>query len=107
MPRKPTLTCRISGCPELRPCPKDGHEPKPWAGSDRRAHLPPGWSSRIVPRILRRDPICKACKAAPSAEVDHIDGRDNHEPTNLQGLCVPCHAAKTKREAAEARRRAR
>lgn len=47
--------------------------------------------------------MCRGCMAAPSREVDHVDGTDNHDESNLQGLCGPCHAEKTKREAAAAR----
>lgn len=51
--------------------------------------------------ILNRDPYCKACKRAASTEVDHVvakrnGGSDSIE--NLQGLCKPCHSAKTARE---------
>lgn len=107
-PKRPSVTvCRITGCAELRPCPVGGHEPEPWAGSTRHATLPAGWSSRIVPRILRRDPICSICHAAPSAEVDHIDDPDDHDDANLQGLCTRCHREKTQRQAAAARRHAR
>lgn len=105
MSRKRTTVCHVSGCPELRPCSVDGHERKPWAGSTRRRTLPHDWNRRRR-RILRRDPICRACRAAPSVEVDHIDDPDDHSDGNLQGLCPPCHAAKTTQQATEARRRA-
>lgn len=104
MPRPSTQVCRKPGCPEIRPCPIEGHEPKPWETSTRRRRLPKDWTKRRA-RILRRDPICQACRAAPSQQVDHIDGTDNHDDTNLQGLCEPCHDAKTKREAAAGRAR--
>lgn len=94
--------CTEPGCPALRPC--ETHQRKPWQGSNRRAELPPDWP-RIRQRILRRDPICRACMAAPSAEVDHIDNPHDHSDANLQGLCAPCHKVKTQREAARGRRR--
>jgi 5-methylcytosine-specific restriction protein A len=54
--------------------------------------------------IVRRDPLCRRCEAAGrltvTALVDHIlpiwlrpDLR--LDPDNLQGLCKPCHDAKT------------
>jgi len=46
--------------------------------------------------ILARDPLC-AC-GAPSTEVDHIVSKakgGTDEPGNLQGICEPCHKAKT------------
>lgn len=57
--------------------------------------------------VLSRDNfLCQECvrngKLTPAAEVDHVipkakGGTDN--PANLQGLCSPCHSAKTAREA--------
>lgn len=96
--------CPQPGCPHLRPCPTPGHERTPWAGSDRSERLPGNWN-RIRARILRRDPLCRSCHSEPSTEVDHINDRDNHHPDNLQGLCTPCHLAKTLAEAARGRRR--
>lgn len=102
---RPIVTvCSRPGCPELRPCPTEGHEPVPWESSTRRRRLPSDWNRRRK-RILRRDPICQGCKAAPSQQVDHVDGTDNHDDSNLQGLCIDCHATKTKAEAAAGRRR--
>jgi 5-methylcytosine-specific restriction protein A len=59
----------------------------------------------ILTRILRRDPLCILCLArghvTPSQEVDHIvplhKGGSNRDD-NLQGLCIPCHAEKTRRD---------
>jgi 5-methylcytosine-specific restriction protein A len=52
--------------------------------------------------VLRRDPICKVCDRALSAEVDHVvplaAGGDPYDPTELQGICSPCHWEKTARE---------
>jgi 5-methylcytosine-specific restriction enzyme A len=60
--------------------------------------------------ILLRDVICKACGKAFSNEVDHIiparrwvadhagDMASFFDESNLQGLCKPCHTAKTDRE---------
>ena len=52
-------------------------------------------------QILARDPVCKVCGRAASAQVDHIKplaqgGDDSYD--NLQGICVPCHATKTASE---------
>lgn len=59
---------------------------------------------KIRPVILARDPICKACDRRLSTEVDHIvplaQGGPKLDPKNLQGLCKPCHTAKTNRERA-------
>jgi 5-methylcytosine-specific restriction protein A len=51
--------------------------------------------------ILVMHPMCRACNEALAVEVDHITplhqgGTDTDD--NLQGLCIPCHQAKTNRE---------
>nr|WP_291415493.1 HNH endonuclease signature motif containing protein [Actinophytocola sp.] len=53
--------------------------------------------------------MCRICGAAPSTEVDHIRRGDNHDLSNLRGVCAPCHRAKSAREGgtAAAARRAR
>lgn len=62
-------------------------------------------------RILAEEPLCRVCLAEgrvrESEEVDHIRGDlpaelwDERE--NKQGICKPCHKAKTARESAAAR----
>ncbi len=59
-------------------------------------------------RIRKRDPLCKVCGNKATRIVDHVvparlwvaRGNDFWDETNLQGLCVGCHNAKTRREAA-------
>lgn len=95
MPGKVCPTCGRIGCRE--------HERKPWANrGDRRQRLPRDWP-RLRLQILDRDPVCRACGAAPSTDVDHIERGDDHRPENLQGLCRRCHRTKTAREGNEAR----
>lgn len=74
------------------------------AWGDRAKQLPPNWEKGIRPRILRRDPVCKAqgC-SSPSTEVDHIQRGNDHRDTNLQGLCSYHHRQKSLAEAAAAR----
>ena len=56
--------------------------------------------------VLRDNPLCCKCKARgvlqPATVVDHIVpiklGGERFERSNLQGLCVPCHNAKTASE---------
>jgi 5-methylcytosine-specific restriction enzyme A len=52
--------------------------------------------------VLARDPICKVCDSALSTEVDHIvplaQGGEPYRLDGLQGICSPCHWAKTGRE---------
>lgn len=63
-------------------------------------------------RILAEEPLCRPCfaqgRATASEEVDHID-ESLPDPlwdarANKQGICKPCHKAKTARQAAAARR---
>lgn len=61
-------------------------------------------------RVLIEEPLCRACvkagRVTATAIADHIvpkaeGGGDERE--NYQGLCTPCHKAKTAEEAARAR----
>ena len=90
-----------------------------WEGSNRRDGLPSWWPV-TVRRIIKRDPICRCsgCRKCdpcfgdpqagsccrPSQEVDHITGRDNHKDDNLRGICRACHAQKSSREGAAAKK---
>lgn len=81
-----------------------------WAGSNRRAELPPGWYSRIRPRILRRDKgVCQwrmavggICEAHAN-QVDHIRDPNDHRDENLQALCKRHHDRKSSAEGNAAR----
>lgn len=84
----------------------------PWGSSDRATRLPRDWKARRA-RVLARcgykcewqDPSVSGARCPNRAtECDHIARGDDHSLDNLQGLCGPHHAAKTQREAAEARR---
>lgn len=53
--------------------------------------------------VLRREPLCRHCKArgvvAVATDVDHADGNPgNNDASNLQPLCHACHSHKTGRE---------
>lgn len=80
-----------------------------WEGSTRRDRLPPGWSTRTVPRILQRDG--RRCQLAydgctgEATEVDHITPGDDHRDENLQAVCSWCHSRKTAAEGNAARTR--
>lgn len=73
-----------------------------WKGSDRRDRLPSGWR-KIRAAILARDVTCVVCKVRPSAFCDHIIAKaDLNGPSDLQGVCGPCHDQKSAREGAAA-----
>ena len=63
--------------------------------------MPPGWTTTQA-RILARDPTCRLCGQAPSAEVHHTQpGRE--DDASLLGVCHPCHDRVTQQQAAQAR----
>lgn len=83
-----------------------------WAHSTRRARLPPGWSTRIVPRILARDGgVCYLCGQPGADTVDHIRAGDDHADSNLAAVhdrTPPhCHRYKSSAEGNAARWRVR
>ena len=52
--------------------------------------------------VIAQEPICRVCRIAPSAEVDHIlplKRGGSNDRANLQALCHACHVTKTQREA--------
>lgn len=73
-----------------------------WTTSDRRQRLPAHWP-RLRAMVLKRDPVCKVCGRRPSMQADHIKPGDDHSPSNLQGICTPCHKDKTQKESMQAR----
>lgn len=80
-----------------------------WSTSQRRQQLPPGWSTRIVPAIKRRDngicqwPTDEGICGAAGRDVDHKVSPYDHRPEALWLLCGPHHDAKTKAESNAAR----
>ena len=110
MARKPPKVCAALGCGTLtlgRYCNRhatqlngyqhDGRESASKRGYDRP------WR-RLAAWYKRQHPLCAACDGegivTAAALVDHIvpivkDPTRRLDPTNLQSLCAPCHAAKT------------
>ncbi|MFJ5105168.1 HNH endonuclease [Streptomyces sp. NPDC088554] len=80
-----------------------------WAGSNRRAELPPDWYTVIRPSVLARDEYrCRQRSEGrvcgrPANQVDHIGDRANHRYENLQALCADCHALKSSQQGNAAR----
>lgn len=63
-------------------------------------------------QVLREEPLCQPCaevgRVAASVIADHIVPKaegGGGERSNYQGICRPCHVAKTAREQARARLR--
>jgi len=74
-----------------------------------RVHGSARWQA-VRARVLRDEPLCRACAQAGRSElatqVDHVvplavDLDRAFDPTNLQPLCTPCHAAKSAAERKE------
>jgi 5-methylcytosine-specific restriction endonuclease McrA len=59
------------------------------------------WRTRIRPRQLAREPMCRQC-GQPASHVDHIkpirQGGSKRDPHNLQSICHACHNQKTSLE---------
>lgn len=97
MPRRALRPCGEPGCPALvasgrcpahqRERPKDPAQQK-FYGSSR-------WQ-KLRALVKQQQPFCAGCQREMSATVDHINGdwNDNRRE-NLQGLCWPCHNAKS------------
>jgi 5-methylcytosine-specific restriction protein A len=67
----------------------------------RAIYTDPRWRE-LSRYVLDTRPICQACKAAPSTDVDHAiplaKGGAPFDEANAVALCRRCHARKTARE---------
>ena len=89
-------SCHPDTPPGVKRC--EEHAPKPWEGSTRAQRLPRNWRKIRGAVIARDGHRCVRCqRGTPMVrlEVDHITPGDNHNPSNLQTLCVECHKRKT------------
>lgn len=108
-PRSLTV-CNQPGCPTLTTTSHClDHARKAWAGSTRRARLPRNWPT-LRARVLQRD--SQRCThhdehghrcPARATDVHHLNGDDNHTPSNLASLCSAHHATETGRQGNAAR----
>lgn len=78
-----------------------------WSNSNRRSRLPADWPQRRRLVLDRDRRLCRLrypgiCTTV-ATDVDHAVAGDNHELTNLQAACRPCHKHKTNLEAQQAR----
>jgi 5-methylcytosine-specific restriction endonuclease McrA len=88
--------------------------PTGWIGSTRKETLPPDWD-KIRRGVLRRDAYrCQHIRydterkcGRTARDVDHIEGRLDHRPENLQSLCGWHHDEKTNHDAGVASGEAR
>ena len=87
---------------------------KAWEGNSAHKRTTGRKLQRERDRLFRADPLCVECKKQGRTAIatirDHklalaFGGQDTAD--NTQGLCKPCHDAKSKAEAAEGARRQR
>ncbi|MAG35262.1 MAG: HNH endonuclease [Dehalococcoidia bacterium] len=68
--------------------------------SSRRRRYGPAWRA-LRAQVLAEEPFCRSCGSpTPATDVDHITPKrigGTDARYNLQGLCKPCHSAKTLR----------
>lgn len=120
MPRRPLRVCGFAGCGKA----VDGSYCEPHAelvatlsktaarqhdrhrGSSADRGYGADWR-RLRAIVMREEPLCRECtkngRVEPTTEVDHIvphrgDEQLRLDRKNCQGLCTPCHSAKTARE---------
>lgn len=111
MPQKPNRPCVIRGCPNLAEpnSPRCKFHPRKerWSEGMKGRPMPHGWKSKRA-KVLQRDPICRlqyeGICAGFATEADHIIPNAGDDPSNLQGVCGPCHKVKTQREAMSGRK---
>ena len=112
-PTRPPTTCQRPYCPTLVKAGTGGYcttHRKTREQADRRdrgTSTQRGYGARHRKwrkAIIARDPLCVHCerrgKLTPATIADHItplnpDGTGDWSLGNGQGLCVPCHNAKT------------
>lgn len=118
MARRPASPCRAKLCRNLTRerhgyCDDHADMANAWVrGNAGRGRGGRPWR-RLRGAVLARDKhLCQPCRrrgnVAPAVEVDHIVSEAEGGATsagNLEGICGPCHKAKTQREALRARQR--
>jgi 5-methylcytosine-specific restriction protein A len=105
---KVNKTCSVPDCPEVVAVGRCATHQRA-ADLARGSAAERGYSSRayrVGKRVvLRRDPICTACGAAPSSVPDHhpVSRRDlvaagvrnPDHPSRMRGVCARCHGRQT------------
>jgi 5-methylcytosine-specific restriction protein A len=96
--------CLEPGCPRLAAYRGRCHEHaraydnRRGSPRERGPYHTPEWRA-LSKRILARDRICTVCHERPSTQADHIrpisEGGDVRSPSNLRGVCKPCHGRLT------------
>lgn len=110
MPYAPRNPCTSPGCANLRPCAE--HPVIPWRRRGPRTSLSGSAEQARARRVIHRDGgICYVCRQPGADQADHVipiveGGADDED--NMRAIHgAPCHADKTRAEAARARARRR
>ena len=79
-----------------------GPDPRPWRQPGNNWYQTPRWR-QLKKHVLRRDGVCRRCRAARSTVCDHITPHRGdpvlfYDELNLQGLCDRCHNSGKRRD---------
>ena len=121
MPKSAPTPCRYPGCAQVLNTPgycaqhqtkvhRDYSRARKGFDTELGFYQSARWRN-IRAAVLRDNPLCCGCQTKGVLQlakvVDHIVpiklGGERFERSNLQGLCVPCHNAKTASETAASR----
>jgi 5-methylcytosine-specific restriction protein A len=96
MPRKPLHPCNHIGCNKLVDkayCTEHTQRPIDYRGSARDRGYTTAWD-KIRDIYRRANPLCARCGGVADLvhHVRPIAEGGSHEESNLQSLCVECHA---------------
>lgn len=97
--------------PSLKQRSRSPRKPSNWSKRKSRHERGYGRAHELMrEQVLREEPLCRPCTAAgrvaAAVIADHIVPKaegGSDERGNYQGICKPCHTAKTARESARAK----
>lgn len=111
--------CKEPRCPNIvtgagRYCQQHAGQDIPWDGARRqrlRLYGSARWQ-RLRKIKLAKNPMCEICNRQLAVQVHHLlKARDNPEQqfnmSNLQSVCLLCHARETQKETRETIKRAK
>jgi len=99
MPYAAPRACSEPGCTAPTHTGRCARHPRTDAHARARAARYAGPAWRLIrTAVLRRDPVCSECHAAPSTTAAHVVARSaggSDSMDNLRGLCTSCHSRET------------
>lgn len=100
MPTRPPRPCTAPGCGALTYTGRCELHKYPERAKTKERGYGSAWR-KLRMYVLRREPMCRACKRRGATEVDHIlplSRGGTNALSNLQPLCKSCHSTKTTTE---------